>query len=66
VLELLAPDVWLTAHPEMADLDGKRDRATRAGTAAWVDPGGYRRMLIEKRAKLEETIDRERGGSDGR
>jgi metallo-beta-lactamase class B len=56
VLETLDPDIWLDAHTDVFDFEGKRERATREGAKAWVDPEGYRKWLAGVRAKFEAAV----------
>jgi metallo-beta-lactamase class B len=63
LLEMLRPDIWLDAHTDVFGFEEKRARAAREGVVAWVDPEGYRKWLLDARAKLEATIDRELAGS---
>jgi metallo-beta-lactamase class B len=58
-LEGLRPDIWLAPHNEAYDLDAKLARAAKGGTAAWVDPEGYRRFVAAQRAKFEARARRE-------
>jgi metallo-beta-lactamase class B len=60
-LETLKPDVWLYAHTDAYNYEGKLARAKTEGAQAWVDPQGYRRWLAAQRTKLESTIDTELG-----
>lgn len=55
LLKTLKPDVWLTEHGELFDLEGKR-RAQRAGAAhnPFVDPAGYAAFV----AKMEDAYTR--------
>ncbi|HTK74379.1 MAG TPA: subclass B3 metallo-beta-lactamase [Gemmataceae bacterium] len=52
-LERLRPDIWLAPHNDMDDLDAKLARAAKQGTAAWVDPEGYKRFVAGQKAKFE-------------
>jgi metallo-beta-lactamase class B len=56
VLESLDPDIWLDAHTDVFDFEGKRERAKRDGVAAWVDPDGYRKWLAGVREKFETAV----------
>jgi metallo-beta-lactamase class B len=64
-LELLKPDIWLGAHTEWFDLEGKRERARTEGVAAWVDPEGYRRFVAKQRRAFEDEVDAELGALPG-
>jgi metallo-beta-lactamase class B len=61
VLESLAPDIWLVPHLEIIDLAGKRARAATEGTAAFVDPAGYRSWVAARRATFEAALAGESG-----
>jgi metallo-beta-lactamase class B len=60
-LETLKPDVWLTEHGELFDLEDKR-RAQRAGAAhnPFVDPAGYAAFI----AKMKEAYKRRLASAD--
>lgn len=60
-LEALVPDIWLTAHTEWFDIDGKRARAQKDGVAAWVDPDGYRAFIAKRRKLFEQRLELESG-----
>jgi metallo-beta-lactamase class B len=64
VLEVLKPDIWLDAHTDVLDLEGKRVRAAREGVAAWVDPEGYRKWVLGVREKFDATVKAESGAPD--
>ncbi|TNC69816.1 hypothetical protein [Rubellimicrobium roseum] len=59
-LEMLHPDTWLPPHNPVVDLWGKRGRAATGGTAAWLDPDGYRRFIRLWREALEAEFKAER------
>ncbi|MBP6692183.1 MAG: subclass B3 metallo-beta-lactamase [Xanthomonadales bacterium] len=63
VLEMIQPDIWLAQHNEYYDLEGKRERASTEGVAAWVDPEGYRRWVARKKREFEDAIDAELAGT---
>lgn len=56
VLESLKPDIWLTPHNEIYDLESKRTRAAIEGVQAWVDPEGYLKWLVEERKEIDDAI----------
>lgn len=58
-LEALVPDIWLAAHTEWFDFDGKRVRAQNNGAAAWVDPDGYRAFIASRRKLFERRLELE-------
>ena len=60
-MEMLRPDIWLGHHTEYFDLDGKRARAIKEGTNAWLDPEGYRRFVAGKKREFEEEVELEMG-----
>jgi len=66
VLEMLKPDIWLASHTESMDFDGKRARAKTAGTRAWVDPEGYRKMVASAHAEFEATVNAEMSAGKGK
>jgi metallo-beta-lactamase class B len=53
ILERLKPDVWLAPHNDVDGLDAKLARAAKDGTAAWVDPEGYKTFVAAQKAKFE-------------
>jgi metallo-beta-lactamase class B len=61
LLATLKPDIWLDAHGDVFDFEGKREAATRDGPAAWVDPEGYRKWLAGSREKFQATVNAELG-----
>ena len=62
-LEMLKPDVWLSAHNDDYGFERKLARSARDGAGAWVDPEGYRKWLVAQRGKLDAAIDRELGAA---
>lgn len=62
LLGTLKPDIWLDAHCEVFDFEGKREAATRDGASAWVDPQGYRKWLSGAREKFQTAVNAELGG----
>lgn len=61
ILESIKSDIWLTAHNEVWNLAGKRERFAQEGVRAWVDPEGYRRFVAGQREKFEEVVNKEMG-----
>jgi len=61
LLATLKPDIWLDAHCDVFDFEGKREAATRDGAAAWVDPAGYRKWLAGGREKFQALVNAELG-----
>jgi metallo-beta-lactamase class B len=59
VLESLKPAIWLAAHTEVFGFEAKRARAARDGIAAWVDPDGYRKYLVQSRTAFETQVANE-------
>lgn len=53
VLESLKPDIWLAAHTELFHFDQKRANAAEGGTAAWIDPAGYRKYVADSEADFD-------------
>ena len=60
MLAALKPDIWLAAHTEAFDFEGKRARAATEGVRAWVDPGGYRRWLTKEKATFDALVAKEK------
>jgi Protein of unknown function (DUF1214)/Metallo-beta-lactamase superfamily/Protein of unknown function (DUF1254) len=58
-LEALKPDIWLNCHTEFFGYQDKLMRAAKAGTAAWVDPAGYKKYVATAKAKFEATAAKE-------
>jgi metallo-beta-lactamase class B len=63
MLATLEPDIWLGAHTETFDFDGKRARAAKDGVKAWIDPEGYRQYLVSEKAKFDGLVAKEKQGS---
>jgi metallo-beta-lactamase class B len=64
LLESLKPDIFLGAHASLWGLHEKRARMTQTpGSAAFVDPDGYRRFVAGRRAAFEQQVARERAES---
>jgi len=59
VLESLEPDIWLSPHTQAFDFEAKLSRSGREGTAAWVDPDGYRRFVTGAHEKFRTLFDKE-------
>ena len=60
VLESLHPDIFLSYHSEVYDLENKRARAAREGVQAWVDPQGFQAYVANGKLKLAEQIAKEK------
>jgi metallo-beta-lactamase class B len=60
VLESLHPDIFLSYHTELFDMEGKQLRATKEGAVAWVDPQGYRSYVSGGKSRFEEAVAKER------
>ena len=58
--------IWLDAHTDVFDFEGKRARGAREGVTAWVDPEGYRKWLLGAREKFEAAVNKELGVATGR
>ena len=58
-LGTLKPDIWLTHHADVFDLEGKRARAATDGATAWVDPDGYSKYVASQREKFEAVVKAE-------
>jgi metallo-beta-lactamase class B len=61
ILETLKPDIWLGSHTADFGFDAKRAKAATEGVKAWVDPEGYRRFVVDQRAKFEAAVNAELG-----
>jgi metallo-beta-lactamase class B len=59
ILEKLKPDIWLGAHTESFDFEGKRTRSVKEGAKAWVDPDGYQKWVAGQRKTFEATVKAE-------
>jgi metallo-beta-lactamase class B len=57
ILEGLKPDIWLAPHNDVDDLTDKLARAAKVGTAAWVDPEGYKKFVAAQKVKFERRAD---------
>ena len=53
ILEGLMPDIWLAPHNEVYGLDAKRTKVAKDGTAAWVDPEGYKKFIATQKEKFD-------------
>jgi metallo-beta-lactamase class B len=62
-LETLKPDIWLSGHAEMFGFEAKRERASREGVRAWMDPEGYRRFIAKAKRAFEDEMDAELGAA---
>ena len=60
VLGALRPDIFLSYHAELFDLDAKRRRMASEGVAAWIDPDGYRAQVQNRRAAFEKLLREQR------
>jgi metallo-beta-lactamase class B len=58
---MLKPNIWLPAHLEIIDFEGKRARTASEGVQAWVDPEGYREWIVSAREKFEAEVNKEVG-----
>lgn len=59
--EMLKPDIFLGAHTEWFDLEGKRKRAATDGIKAWINPAEYRQFVAAKKRAFEDQVDLELG-----
>jgi metallo-beta-lactamase class B len=59
--EMLRPDIFLGAHAEYFDYEGKRDRARTLGVRAWVNPDEYRQFVAGQKRAFEDQVDLEMG-----
>jgi len=58
-LEMLKPDIWLSAHNVDYKFEAKRAGAVSEGIKAWVDPEGYRKWVVSQRQAFESRVDTE-------
>jgi len=58
-LESLKPDIWLASHNEVYGLDAKLARVAQEGTAAWVDPEGYEKLVAAVTMRFNAAVKRE-------
>ena len=63
ILEGLKPDIWLGPHNDVYGLEAKLAKAAKDGTAAWVDPEGYRKFVATKKSAFEAAVKREEDAS---
>jgi metallo-beta-lactamase class B len=61
VVEGLACDVAIAAHPEVNDLWSRQQRAAKEGSAAYVDGNGCRTIASAGRKRLENRLASEKG-----
>ena len=59
VWQSLPCDVFLGAHGSYFGMLGKLARLPREGSAAWIDPEGYRAAVAEHEAAFEEELRRQ-------
>jgi metallo-beta-lactamase class B len=59
LLESLQPDIFLAYHSGDFDLASKRVRAATQGVQAFVDPDGYRKFVVARKAKFEDLVAKE-------
>lgn len=52
-LEALRPDIWLSPHNEIYELDAKLSKSAEDGPSAWLDPEGYRTFIALQKEKFE-------------
>jgi metallo-beta-lactamase class B len=60
MLAALKPDIWLAAHTEAFDFEGKRGRAAKEGVRAWIDPDGYRKWLMKEKETFDALVTKEK------
>jgi metallo-beta-lactamase class B len=54
-LEKLQPDIFLSAHGQQFDLQGKIERMKKGGENPFIDPAGYRQYLKNSKAAIESA-----------
>lgn len=56
VLEGLHCDIFLGAHGVYFGMLGKLARMPKEGTSVWVDPAGYRALIVGAKVKFDEQV----------
>ena len=62
VLKSLPCDIFLGAHGSYFDLESKYARYKERGTAAFVDPEGYKRFVASKEQEFRSKLQKQRRG----
>jgi metallo-beta-lactamase class B len=62
-LSTMPCDVLISAHPEASDLWERKDAATKAGHAAFIDPKGCSEYALRTRAVLDKKLAAEANSS---
>jgi len=60
VLPSLPCDIFLGAHGSYFDMEGKYARYQERGSAAFVDPDGYRRFVTAKEQEFRTELEKQR------
>jgi len=60
VLHALPCDIFLGAHGAYFDMLAKLQRAPNEGTAAWIDPAGYKAAVAEREKAFEAELNRQK------
>jgi metallo-beta-lactamase class B len=58
ILESLSPGVWVSAHTNVFDMEGKRARIGK-GPNPYIDPTGYRRYVASSRQRFSALLAEE-------
>ncbi len=58
--EMLPCDIFLGAHGLYFNMLDKLARVSKEGSAVWIDPGGYHRVLADKEAAFHKEVEEER------
>ena len=58
ILESLSPGVWVSAHSNVFDMEGKLARRGKGGNP-YIDPGGYREYLAMSRQRFAALLKAE-------
>jgi metallo-beta-lactamase class B len=66
VLRALPCDIFLGAHGAYFEMEAKHARLRDRGTAAFVDPEGYRRFVASKEQAFRTELEKQRSGTTGR
>jgi metallo-beta-lactamase class B len=55
-LDSLVAEVWVSDHTAVFDMQGKRARIGASPANPYVDPQGFRRHLVDSRARLNAVL----------
>ena len=63
VLTALPCDIFLGAHGSYFDMEGKYARRMERGSAAFVDPGGYKGFVTSKEQEFRTELEKQRAAA---